>query len=136
MVILKNALMCMKKVILINYDCLPILMLLYIMLYIVLAYLMLFASTSNTVCLVNVFFLPFIFANASCFRALSWVIVTVYLSQILFCIMHSAFNLLVFIILCSHDKKERKGYVHSGEIALKNNHYYYYLIVSDIMSLI
>ena len=47
MVFLKNALMCMKKVKLINHDCLSILMLLYIvlaylMLYIVLAYLMLY----------------------------------------------------------------------------------------------
>ena len=47
MVFLKNALMCIKKVKLINHDCLPILMLLYIMLYIVLAYLMLFAALSN-----------------------------------------------------------------------------------------
>ena len=38
---------------LINHDCLPILMLLYIMLYIVLAYLMLFAALSNAVCLNN-----------------------------------------------------------------------------------
>ena len=48
MVFLKNALICIKerkkkkKVKLINHDCLPILMLLYIMLYIVLAYLMLY----------------------------------------------------------------------------------------------
>ena len=42
-----------KKVKLINHDCLPILMLLYIMLYIMLAYLMLFASLSNAVCLYN-----------------------------------------------------------------------------------
>ena len=42
MIFLKNALMCIKKVKLINYDRLPILMLLYIMLYIVLAYLMLY----------------------------------------------------------------------------------------------
>ena len=41
MVFPKNALMCIKKVKLINHDCLPILMLLYIMLYIVLDYLML-----------------------------------------------------------------------------------------------
>ena len=41
MVFHKNALMCIKKVKLINHDCLPILMLLYILLYIVLAYLML-----------------------------------------------------------------------------------------------
>ena len=36
-----------------NHDCLPILMLLYIMLYIVLAYLMLFAALTNAVCLNN-----------------------------------------------------------------------------------
>ena len=45
-----------KKVNLINHDCLPILMLLYIMLYIMLAYLMLFAALSNAVCLYNAFF--------------------------------------------------------------------------------
>ena len=44
------------KVSLINHDCLPILMLLYIMLYIMLAYLMLFAALSNAVCLYNAFF--------------------------------------------------------------------------------
>ena len=43
--------------------------------------------------------------------------------------MHSAFNLLVFpnsmftsLLLFL----KWKGYVLSGEIALKNNHYYYY----------
>ena len=46
--------MCMNKVKLINHDCLPILMLLYIML----AYLMSFAALSNFVCLYNAFF-PF-----------------------------------------------------------------------------
>ena len=65
MVFLNNALMCIKKVKLINHDCLPILMLLYIMLYIVLAYLMLyimhaylmlFAALSNAVCLYYFFF--------------------------------------------------------------------------------
>ena len=40
-----------KQVKLINYDCLPILML-----YIMLAYLMLFAASSNAVCLHNTFF--------------------------------------------------------------------------------
>ena len=49
-------------------------MLLYIMLYIMLAYLMLFAALSNAVCLYNAFFLPLIFANAFCFCALSWFI--------------------------------------------------------------
>ena len=52
---------------LINHDCLPILMLLYTMLYILLAYLMLFAALSNAVCVYNAFFLLLIFANAFCF---------------------------------------------------------------------
>ena len=38
--------MCTNKVKLINHDCLPILMPLYVMLHIVLAYLMLFAALS------------------------------------------------------------------------------------------
>ena len=61
----ENALMCIfiKKMKLINHDSLPILMLLYIMLYIFLAYLMLFAALSNAVCLHNALFLPLIFAN-------------------------------------------------------------------------
>ena len=58
-----------KKIKIINHDCLPILMLLYIMLYIMLAYLMMFAALSNVVCLYNA-----IFANAFCFHALSWFI--------------------------------------------------------------
>ena len=45
-------------------------MLLYIMLYIVLAYLMLFALT-NAVCLYNASFLPLTSANAFYFYALS-----------------------------------------------------------------
>ena len=45
----------------INHDCLPILMLLYIML----AYLMLFAALSNAVCLYNAFFSSF-FGNDFC----------------------------------------------------------------------
>ena len=57
-----------KEVSLINHDCLPILMLLYIML----AYLMLFAALSNAVCLYNAYF----FANDFCFHALSWFIDT------------------------------------------------------------
>ena len=78
MVFLKNALMCMKKVKLIIHDCLPILKLLYIMLYILLAYLMLHAAFSNAVCLYNgsFFWGPFISANAFCFHALSWLIDT------------------------------------------------------------
>ena len=75
MVILKNALMCIKIVKLINHDCLPILMLLYIMLYLMLAYIMLLAALSNAVCLHNAFLL-LILGNACCFHALSWFIDT------------------------------------------------------------
>ena len=49
-----------KKDKLINHDCLPILILYYTMLYVMLAYLMLFAALSNAVCLHNVFFFFFI----------------------------------------------------------------------------
>ena len=45
-----------KEVKLVNHDCLPISMLLFIMLYLMLAYLMLFAALSNAVCLFNAFF--------------------------------------------------------------------------------
>ena len=66
MVILKNALMCIKNVNLINHDNLPILLLLCIML----AYLMLLAALSNAVCLYEAF-LVLTFANA-----LSWFVDT------------------------------------------------------------
>ena len=52
-----------KKVKLVKHDCLPILMLLYIMLYIVLAYLMLFDALSNAVCLYNASFFVNDFCN-------------------------------------------------------------------------
>ena len=58
-----------KKVRLINHDCLPILMPLYIMLHTMLAYLMLLAALSNAVCLYDAFLL-LIFAIAFCFHAL------------------------------------------------------------------
>ena len=60
-----------KKVKLINHDCLPILMLSYIML----AYLMLFAALSNAVCLYNAF-LAIDFCKCFLFHALSWFIDT------------------------------------------------------------
>ena len=68
MVFPRNALMCIKKVTLINHDCPPILMLMYIMLHIVLVNLMLFAALSNAVCLYNASFLPMICANAFYFH--------------------------------------------------------------------
>ena len=64
------------KVKLINHDCLPMLMLVNIMLYTMLACLMLFAALSNAVCLHNAFYMPLIFANAFCFHTLSWFIDT------------------------------------------------------------
>ena len=61
MAFLINALMCIcmkRKIVvkLINHDCLPILMLLYAMLNIMLAYLMQLAALSNAVCLLSAFF--------------------------------------------------------------------------------
>ena len=85
MVFLTNVLMCIKKFKLINHSCLPISMLLYIMLYIVLAYLMLhivlaylmlFAALSYAVCLHNASFLPMISTNSFYFHVLSWLIDT------------------------------------------------------------
>ena len=61
---------------LINHYCLPILMLLYIMLYIMLAYLMLFVALSNVVCLYNDFFFAIGFCKCFFFHALSWFIDT------------------------------------------------------------
>ena len=65
MTFLKNELMCILKKN-INHDCLPILMLLYIML----AYLLLFAALSNAVCLYNASFFAIDFCKCflfSCF---------------------------------------------------------------------
>ena len=72
MVFLKNALMCILKVKLINHDCLPILMLLYI----VLAYLMLFAALTSAVCLNNASFFAIDFCKCflfSCFVLVSFI---------------------------------------------------------------
>ena len=65
-----------KKVKLINHNIVLILMLLYIMLCTMLAYLMLFVASSIAVCLYNSYLLPLTFANAFCFHALSWFIDT------------------------------------------------------------
>ena len=66
-------------------------MLLYIMLYIVLAYLMLFAALTNTVCLNNASF--FVIDLCKCFLFSCFVFVYfIFLT----CTMHSAFNLFVF----------------------------------------
>ena len=67
-------------------------MLLYIMLYVVLAYLMLFAALTNAVCLYNA---SSFFAIDFCKCFLFSCFVFVYFI-FLVCIMHSAFNLFVF----------------------------------------
>ena len=74
-------------------------MLLYIMLYIVLAYLMLFAALTSAVCLYNASFfchcflqMHFIFMLCLCLLTHSLFISFFFL----ICIMHSAFNLFVF----------------------------------------
>ena len=59
-----------KKVKLISHDCLPILMLLYIMLCIMLAYLMLLAALCNAVCILLFFAIDF--CKYFYFHALSW----------------------------------------------------------------
>ena len=73
-------------------------MLLYIMLYIVLAYLMLFAALTNAVCMYNASFfchsflqMLFIFMLCLCLLTHS-----LFISFFSICIMHSAFNLFVF----------------------------------------
>ena len=73
------------------------------MLFIMLAYLMLFAALFNAICLYNAFIMPLTFSNAFCFHSLSWVNDTLFnYFKYYFRIMHIAFNLLVFLILCSH----------------------------------
>ena len=66
-------------------------MLLYIMLYIVLTYLMLFAALTNAVSLNNASF--FFIDLCKCFLFSCFVILYFFF---LICIMHSAFNMFVF----------------------------------------
>ena len=69
-------------------------MLLYIMLYIVLAYLMPLAALTNAVCLNNASFFSFFFIDL-CKCLLFSGLVFVYFI-FLICIMHGAFNMFVF----------------------------------------
>ena len=128
MAFLKNAFMCMKKVKLINHDCLPILMLLYIILNIMLVYLMLLAALSNAVCLHNAsFLLPLIFSNAFCFHALSWFTDT---WLVYFKYYFASYTMLlacwIFRILCSHRFFSMKGLCALLRNSTENKHYYYY----------
>ena len=72
-------------------------MLLYIMLYIVLAYLMLFAALTNSVCLNNASFFSLICANAFYFHALS-----LFISFFYFASCTVPLICLFFLIICSH----------------------------------
>ena len=105
MAFLKNELMYVKttkKVKLINRDCLPILMPLYIMLCIMLAYLMLFVALSNSVCLYNAYF-AIDFCKRFCFHVLSWFIHSYFVYFMYY--FASCTVLLIcwfFPILCSH----------------------------------
>ena len=72
-------------------------MLLYIMLYIVLAYLILFAALTNAVCLNNASFLSLICANAFYFYAWS-----LFISFFLFASRTVLLICLFFLIVCSH----------------------------------
>ena len=76
-------------------------MLLYIMLYIVLAYLMLFAALTNAVCLYNASFLPLISANAFIFM-LCFLTHSLFISFFLFASCTVLLICLFFLILCSH----------------------------------
>ena len=70
-------------------------MLLYVMLYIVLAYLMLSAAITNAVCLNNASF-SFSFLSLICANAFYFLAFSLFISFFFICIMHSAFNLFVF----------------------------------------
>ena len=80
---------------------------------------MLLDALFNAACLYNALFAIdfskcFLF---SYFVLVYWHIVCSF--QVWFCIMHSAFNLLAFLILCTNIFYIWKGYVLSGEITLK-----------------
>ena len=71
-------------------------MLLYTMLYIVLAYLMLFAALTNAVCSNNASFFSFLFLSLTCANASYFHALSLFISFFVICIMHSAFNMFVF----------------------------------------
>ena len=66
-----------------------------------LAYLMLFAALFNADYFYNACFLPVIFRMLFVFMICLGLLTHSLFISILFCIMHSAFNLLVFLLLCS-----------------------------------
>ena len=100
------------------------------LLCIMLTYLMLFTALFNVVCLhsASLFCLLFCIAFMQMIFVLCiWFIDTVCLFEVLFCIMYSAFNLLVFPnsmftpLLLLFERA-----MCYGKTALNNNNYYYY----------
>ena len=77
-------------------------MLLYIMLYIVLAYLMLFAALSNAVCLNNASFFLFCFLSLICANAFYFHALSLFISFFLFASCTVLLICLFFLIICSH----------------------------------
>ena len=92
-----NINLCLKSAKNHDHDCLPILMLLYIMLYIVLAYLTQFAALTNAVCLYNASFFAIDFCK--CFLFSSFVFFYFFF---LFASCTVLLICLFFLILCSH----------------------------------
>ena len=98
-----NVLMCIeKKSNHIHRDCLPTITLLYVMLYIMLAYLMLFTALFNALYLYNAYsFLAIDFCSYFSFSCFVLGVLTHrLLFEMLFCIIHSTFKQLDFLILC------------------------------------
>ena len=90
----------------------------YLLLYIVIAYLMLFAALSNSVCLYNASFFSIDFCKCllfSCFVLVYRHIVCIF--HVLICIMHIAFNLLFFPI----SMFTRMFFLFKGLCALRRN---------------
>ena len=74
------------------------------LIYIMFSYLMLLTALFNVVCLCNAYLFSAI-ELCKCFLFschCHWVTDTVCLFKVLFCIIYSALNQLVFLILCSH----------------------------------
>ena len=122
--------MCIERSNLLHCDCLPVFMLLYM----ILSNLMLFISLFNAVCLYNACLFLFAYFSIFCiviyandFLCFIFRLVTnFFFFQLVICIVYSAFNQFVFLILCSH--YFFYGDVLSGEIALIDNQFYLLLL--------
>ena len=77
-------------------------MLLYIMLYIVLANLMLIAALTNAVCLNNASFFLFSFLSLICANAFYFHALSLFISFFLFASCTVLLICLFFLIICSH----------------------------------